>query len=51
MWADHFPVLKVSLTPKNENWEELDDKPGTTIGTKFSVLHCIADTVDVVFDR
>ena len=21
--------------------EELDDKPGTTIGTKFSVLHCI----------
>ena len=27
-----------------EGWEleeELDDKPGTTIGTKFSVLHCI----------
>ena len=27
-----------------EEWEldeELDDKPGTTIGTKFSVLHCI----------
>ena len=21
--------------------EELADKPGTTIGTKFSVLHCI----------
>ena len=21
--------------------EELDDKPGTTIGTKFFVLHCI----------
>ena len=21
--------------------EELVDKPGTTIGTKFSVLHCI----------
>ena len=21
--------------------EELTDKPGTTIGTKFSVLHCI----------
>ena len=21
--------------------EELFDKPGTTIGTKFSVLHCI----------
>ena len=21
--------------------EELGDKPGTTIGTKFSVLHCI----------
>ena len=21
--------------------EELSDKPGTTIGTKFSVLHCI----------
>ena len=27
-----------------EEWEleqELADKPGTTIGTKFSVLHCI----------
>ena len=27
-----------------EEWEldeELDDKPGTTIGTKFSVLHCV----------
>ena len=21
--------------------EELADKPGTTVGTKFSVLHCI----------
>ena len=25
--------------------EELVDKPGTTIGTKFSVLHCIRKTV------
>ena len=25
--------------------EELVDKPGTTIGTKFSVLHCIRITV------
>ena len=25
--------------------EELVDKPGTTIGTKFSVLHCIPNTV------
>ena len=24
--------------------EELVDKPGTTIGTKFSVLHCIRKT-------
>ena len=34
--------------------EELVDKPGTTIGTKFSVLHCIRIPFflrEVVFDR
>ena len=40
-----------------EEWEleeELAEKPGTTIGMKFSVLHCIRNTVflwDVVFDH
>ena len=38
-----------------EGWEleeELVDKPGTTIGTKFSVLHCIRIFLrGVVFDR
>ena len=42
MSNDDSPVSKVSLRLKDENWmEELVDKPGTTIGTKFSVLHCI----------
>ena len=33
--------------------EELADKPGTTIGTKFSMLHCIRIPFfcDVVFGR
>ena len=32
----NFPALKVSWVVEEE---ELVDKPGTTIGTKFSVLH------------
>ena len=41
----NFPALKVSWTLKREKLEEeLVDKPGTTIGTKFSVLQGIRIT-------
>ena len=38
---DQFPDLKESWVKVDELEEELVDKPGTTIGKKFSVLHCI----------
>ena len=43
---DLFPDLKECLkgvmgVEVGKLEEELVDKPGTTIGTKFSVLHCI----------
>ena len=31
--------------------EVLADKPGTTIGTKFSVLHCITLYLNTIFDE
>ena len=42
MLNNDSPVLKVSLKLTDQILKtKLDDKPGTTIGTKFSVLHCI----------
>ena len=41
MWNNDSPVLKVSLKLTESDPEDEFDKPGTTIGTKFSVLHCI----------
>ena len=41
MWNNDSPVLKVSLKLTKSDPEDEFDKPGTTIGTKFSVLHCI----------
>ena len=39
---DQFPALKsVMGVEVGKLEEELADKPGTTIGTKFSVLHRI----------
>ena len=42
-YDDQFPALMVSWMLKKEGKleEELVDKPGTTIGTKFSVMHFI----------
>ena len=39
--SNDSPVLKVSLEVDEDPEDELADKPGITIGTKFSVLHCI----------
>ena len=41
MMSYDSPVLKVSLKSDEDPEDELADKPGTTVGTKFSVLHCI----------
>ena len=41
MLSNDFPVLKVSREVDESDPEDEFDKPGTTIGTKFSVLHCI----------
>ena len=50
---DSIPLRYVIDVEGWELEEELDDKPGTTIGTKFSVSHCIRTPFfrwDVVFD-
>ena len=38
---DQFPDVKGVVGVELDELEEVVDKPGTTIGTKFSVLHCI----------
>ena len=41
MWNNDSPVLKVSLEVDESDPEDEFDKPGTTIGTMFSVLQGI----------
>ena len=33
------------VEPDELDEEEIADKPGTTIGTQFSVLHCFSNTI------